>query len=488
MRRPDRPLRRPRRRRRAVVRRSSRAGRSRCSGRTARARPRPSRPSRATAARPAGTVRVLGLDPIADHARADPPDRRHAADTAASTPRIRPREALRLFASYYDDPADPDELLDRVGLRRSARTTVATACRAASSSGCRWPWRSSVGPRWPSSTSRPRASTRAGRQLIRRVIAELRDAGRDACCSPPTTSTRPSGWPTGSSSSTTAGCWPTARRPSSCRPARPTSCASARRPASTWPRCGGRSGRRSPRSSPGEYRVAGAPDPGHRRRHHRVAGRARPAPRRSARRPPAARGRLPAPDRVGRRRRATATDAEPASRPAAPVQAAAASAADEGLRAPRPAPSSALSLRQGEQLLVSIAIPLLLLVFFSLVDVLPKPDGVDHSRSTSSTPGILALAVMSTRDGQPRHRHRVRAPVRRAQAPRQSRRSVGPAWSRAKITMVLLVELDPGGACSCRRRRRSAGEPDGTDRPGRRRPISWAPPPSPASACCWPAP
>jgi len=36
-----------------------------------------------------------------------------------------------------------------------------------------------------------------------------------------------------------------------------------------------------------------------------------------------------------------------------------------------------LSLRQGEQLLVSIGIPLLLLVFFSLVDVLPKPAGVD---------------------------------------------------------------------------------------------------------------
>ena len=55
----------------------------------------------------------------------------------------------------------------------------------------------------------------------------------------------------------------------------------------------------------------------------------------------------------------------------------------------------ALSLRQGEQLLVSIAIPLLLLVFFSLVDVLPKPDGVDHSVQFLA-PGILALAVMST--------------------------------------------------------------------------------------------
>ena len=55
----------------------------------------------------------------------------------------------------------------------------------------------------------------------------------------------------------------------------------------------------------------------------------------------------------------------------------------------------ALSLRQGEQLLVSVAIPLLLLVFFSLVDVLPKPDGVDHAVDFLA-PGVLALAVMST--------------------------------------------------------------------------------------------
>ena len=42
-----------------------------------------------------------------------------------------------------------------------------------------------------------------------------------------------------------------------------------------------------------------------------------------------------------------------------------------------------LSLRQGEQLLVSVAIPWLLLVFFSLVDVLPKPSGIEQVRSTS---------------------------------------------------------------------------------------------------------
>ena len=54
-----------------------------------------------------------------------------------------------------------------------------------------------------------------------------------------------------------------------------------------------------------------------------------------------------------------------------------------------------LSLRNGEQLLVSIAIPLLFLVFFSSVEVLPMPDGVTDGVQFL-TPGILALAVMSS--------------------------------------------------------------------------------------------
>jgi ABC-2 type transport system permease protein len=55
----------------------------------------------------------------------------------------------------------------------------------------------------------------------------------------------------------------------------------------------------------------------------------------------------------------------------------------------------ALSLRQGEQLLVSIGIPLLVLVFFSVVDVLPTPVGVDDPVDFLA-PGVLALAVMSS--------------------------------------------------------------------------------------------
>ena len=53
-----------------------------------------------------------------------------------------------------------------------------------------------------------------------------------------------------------------------------------------------------------------------------------------------------------------------------------------------------LTLRRGESLLLILGIPLLLLGFFSVVDVLPKAN-FQHSVDFL-TPGVLALAVMST--------------------------------------------------------------------------------------------
>ena len=69
-----------------------------------------------------GTVRVLGLDPVREHARLTP---RIGVmlQRGGVYPGIRAGEALRLFAAYYDDPADPEELLARVGLQRQ-RTTM----------------------------------------------------------------------------------------------------------------------------------------------------------------------------------------------------------------------------------------------------------------------------------------------------------------------------------------------------------------------------
>jgi ABC-2 type transport system ATP-binding protein len=73
--------------------------------------------------RPAdGTASVLDLDPRRDHAALT---RRVGVmlQQGGVYPGIQPREALRLFAAYYDDPQSPDDLLERVGLTSVAGTT-----------------------------------------------------------------------------------------------------------------------------------------------------------------------------------------------------------------------------------------------------------------------------------------------------------------------------------------------------------------------------
>src|SRR5207302_1573489 len=71
----------------------------------------------------AGTVRVLGCDPVRDHAAVVPRIGVMPQDGGVY-PGIRVSEALRLFAAYYDDPLDPAALLEKVGLvdRASAAT------------------------------------------------------------------------------------------------------------------------------------------------------------------------------------------------------------------------------------------------------------------------------------------------------------------------------------------------------------------------------
>jgi ABC-2 type transport system ATP-binding protein len=69
-----------------------------------------------------GQIRVLGLDPRAD--RAELRQRVGVQLQTSELPeRIQVREALRLYASFYRDPVDADELLDRLGLagKRKAR-------------------------------------------------------------------------------------------------------------------------------------------------------------------------------------------------------------------------------------------------------------------------------------------------------------------------------------------------------------------------------
>ncbi|HEX3947250.1 MAG TPA: ABC transporter ATP-binding protein [Acidimicrobiales bacterium] len=72
--------------------------------------------------RPAGgVVRVLGLDPIAEH-RALVPRMGVMLQRGGVYPMLSPRRALRLFAGYYDRPEDPEELLALVSLGSAADT------------------------------------------------------------------------------------------------------------------------------------------------------------------------------------------------------------------------------------------------------------------------------------------------------------------------------------------------------------------------------
>jgi ABC-2 type transport system ATP-binding protein len=71
----------------------------------------------------AGTVRVLGLDPARDAAELRPRIGVMLQE-GGLYPGLKPLELLHLFAAYYDDAESPETLLDTVGLREAARTTV----------------------------------------------------------------------------------------------------------------------------------------------------------------------------------------------------------------------------------------------------------------------------------------------------------------------------------------------------------------------------
>ena len=122
-----------------------------------------------------GTVRVLGLDPISD--RSELNKRVGVMLQSGGLPTaIRPEEAVSLYAAFYDDPRDPDDLLRFVGLDHRART----------------PWRSLsggeqqrlslalaiIGRPAVAFLDEPTAGVDiSGRQLIRDLITDLRDDG-----------------------------------------------------------------------------------------------------------------------------------------------------------------------------------------------------------------------------------------------------------------------------------------------------------------------
>ncbi|MDQ6927733.1 MAG: ABC transporter ATP-binding protein [Actinomycetota bacterium] len=122
-----------------------------------------------------GSVRVLGLDPMADHRRLT--ERIGVMlQRGGVYPGIKPPEVLRLFAAFYANPLDPDELLERVGLE-SARAT---------------PWRrlsggeqqrlslalALVGRPEVAFLDEPTAGVDvSGRQVVRGIVRELAERG-----------------------------------------------------------------------------------------------------------------------------------------------------------------------------------------------------------------------------------------------------------------------------------------------------------------------
>ena len=126
--------------------------------------------------RPAGgTVRVLGSDPIADHA-AVVSRIGVMLQEGGLYPGIRTAEVLRLFAAYHDDPVDPDQLLARVGLADHARST---ARRLSGGQQQRLSLALAlVGRPEVAFLDEPTAGLDVdGRLLVREVLREQRDAG-----------------------------------------------------------------------------------------------------------------------------------------------------------------------------------------------------------------------------------------------------------------------------------------------------------------------
>jgi ABC-2 type transport system ATP-binding protein len=68
-----------------------------------------------------GEISVLGLDPAADHAALTRSVGVQLQESRLPA-KLRVREALELFASFYPDPADIDVLLDQVDLRDHSRS------------------------------------------------------------------------------------------------------------------------------------------------------------------------------------------------------------------------------------------------------------------------------------------------------------------------------------------------------------------------------
>lgn len=122
-----------------------------------------------------GSVRVCGLDPIAHRPELTAKVGVMLQEGGVPTA-IRPREAIGLYAAYYDNPRDPDTLLEFVGL--TSRANVAWRSLSGGEKQRLSLALAIVGRPEVAFLDEPTAGVDvAGKRLIRDLISSLRDEG-----------------------------------------------------------------------------------------------------------------------------------------------------------------------------------------------------------------------------------------------------------------------------------------------------------------------
>ena len=362
-----------------------------------------------------GTVRVLGPRPGRARARRCVPASASCCRTAACRRASRPHEMLAHVARMYADPRDLGEL-DRAPRPRVVRRAPPSGgCPAASASGSRWPPPSSAGPRSCSSTSPAPGMDPQSRHAVWDLVRELRDEGVAVVLTTHLMDEAEDladqvvvvdhGRVIAQGSVPSLVVVRRATGPCGSRPTPGLDLHAALGAGLAVDRAARRVRTRS----------TGAVDPDDGRRAHRLARRAGRAGHAADRRPPHARGRLPRPDRT-----------EPAMTRHRCAARAARVLAQTSFEA-------RAILRNGEQLLVTIIVPVLVLVGLTKATGIELDTG-GASRIDFLTPGVLALAVMTTSFTSQAIASSLRPPQRRAPAARRPRRSAAAGCSRARCS------------------------------------------------------